>query len=325
MQAKPKILSLAGILYGLGAVLSASPAKAGVEAEIQDPPAAQARSVPGDEAPKKEDILRFEALMKKMEKGEVVEKSEVEWARSNPAAGLAGKKVLIIVTSNDQLGNTGKKTGFWMEELAVPYFAFRAKGLAVDIASPKGGEAPVDPASLNNPPDGVKKFLSDQEAKDKLKATLKLADIKAPYDAYFLVGGHGVLWDLTQDRGLQKLLSEGFEEGRVVAAVCHGPAALVNVRLKNGDPLVKGRKVSGFSNEEEKAAGLDSVVPFSLESKLKSLGALYQSAPMWASFAIRDGRLVTGQNPASSEAVAAKIVEVLREDLSKKLDSAKTR
>lgn len=294
------------------------------DGKTQEPPASESKPAEVEQAAKEEDTLRFQALMKKIDKGEAMDKKEVDWARATLAAGLAGKKVLMIVTSHAQLGKTGRETGFWMEELAAPYLLFQKSGLAVDIASPKGGEAPTDPASLNNPADSVKAFLADQKAKDKLKATLTL-DKAGKHDAYFVVGGHGVLWDLVDSKDLQKLLSESFEDGRVVAAVCHGPAALVNVRLKNGDPLVKGRKVSGFSNQEEKAVGLDSVVPFALESELKSLGGLYQNGPAWSSFAVRDGRLVTGQNPASSEAAARLTLEALREEISKKLDSAKTR
>ena len=291
----------------------------------QDPPAAAAKAQEAEERQKKLDVARFDDLMKKIEKGQAVDQKDLEWAKSNLSAGLASKKVLMIVTSHDQLGNTGEKTGFWMEELAAPYLLFGKSGLAVDIASPKGGAAPADRRSLDNPPEVVKSFLSSKEAVEKLKATLALDKIDGGYDAYFVVGGHGVLWDLVYHAGLQKLLSGAYEKGGIVAAVCHGPAALTEVRLKNGDPLVKGRKVSGFSNDEEKAAKLDGVVPFALETKLKSLGGLYESGAMWASFAVRDGRLVTGQNPASSEAVAAKILEALKEELGKRLASAKTK
>lgn len=228
------------------------------------------------------------------------------------AAALKTIHVLMIVTSHDQMGATQEKTGFWLEELAAPYLEFRGQGVQVDLASPLGGAAPVDPRSAAEASPAVKAFNADKDALDKLAHTLRLADITKPYDAYFVVGGHGVMWDLAENAALQKLLSGAFESGKVVAAVCHGPAALVNVRLKDGAPLVSGRRVAGFSNEEEVAAKLDKVVPFALETRLKERGGKYENGPAFKPFAVRDGRLITGQNPASSALVARQTLEAVR-------------
>lgn len=214
------------------------------------------------------------------------------------------KRILMIVTSHAKLGATDTKTGFWLEELAAPYLELKKHHVEVDLASPAGGRPPADPKSETDPPPAVRAFLDDREAATKLANTLRLADVKETYDAYFVVGGHGVMWDLAQDATLGALLARAYERGGVVAAVCHGPAALVNVRLSNGQYLVAGKRLAAFTNAEEAAVGLDKIVPFALESVLKDRGAKHEAAPMWASFAIRDGNLVTGQNPASSVAVA---------------------
>lgn len=221
--------------------------------------------------------------------------------------------VLLLVTSHDRLGSTGEKTGFWLEELAAPYRAFVEAGANVTIASPKGGKAPADPKSESNPPEVVKWFLGNEEAQAKLESTKRIADITEPYDVYFVVGGHGVMWDLAEDAAAARLLGQAYDQGKVVAAVCHGPGALVNVHLASGEPLVKGRRVAGFSDEEEAAVKLTGVVPFPLETRLRELGGRYERGPMWKSFAVRDGRLVTGQNPASSEAVAREALAALSE------------
>ena len=221
------------------------------------------------------------------------------------------KKVLMIVTSHDQLGATGTRTGFWLEELAAPYLEFVRAGAEVDIASPKGGKAPADPKSDTEPSAVVRAFRADARAVAKLEATLRLGDVKEVYDAYFVVGGHGVMWDLAEDAAAQALLGRAFDAGRVVAAVCHGPAALVNVTLADGSSIVAGRRVAGFSNEEEGAVKLTEIVPFSLETRLTERGGRYEKGPMWSSFVVRDGRLVTGQNPASSTAVARETLVAL--------------
>jgi putative intracellular protease/amidase len=221
------------------------------------------------------------------------------------------KRILMIVTSHAQLGSTSTKTGFWLEELAAPYLEFEREGIELDIASPAGGNPPADPKSASDPTPAVRAFLDDAQASAKLASTLRLADVTAPYDAYFVVGGHGAMWDLSQDAALSALLARAYERGSVVAAVCHGPAALVNVKLADGRYLVEGKRVAAFTNAEETAVGLAGVVPFALESKLKERGAKHEAAPMWSAFAVRDGNLVTGQNPASSVAVAKATLEAL--------------
>jgi putative intracellular protease/amidase len=213
----------------------------------------------------------------------------------------SNKKILIVVTSHEKLGNTGTKTGFWLEELAAPYYEFVDAGAEVDIASPLGGRPPADPKSEESPKGAVKRFLDDATAQKKLADTKRLDAIETgAYDAIFVAGGHGVMWDLVTDTALAKLLGRQADDGRVVAAVCHGPAALVSAKKKNGEPIVKGKRVASFTNAEEKAAGLTDIVPFLLESRLAELGATHEHGAMWSSFAVRDGFLVTGQNPQSS-------------------------
>jgi putative intracellular protease/amidase len=223
----------------------------------------------------------------------------------------ASKRILIVVTSHAELGTSGHKTGFWMDELAVPYNEFRRAGAEVDIASPSGGQPPADPKSISGDNADAEAFLADAVARAKLASTLPVATVEEKYDAYFVAGGHGVMWDLAQNAALAQLLGTAFDNGKAVAAVCHGPAALIGVKLSSGQPLVAGRRISSFSNEEETAVGLASVVPFLLETKLKELGGQYERGPLWASYAVTDGRLVTGQNPASSKAVAQKVVEAM--------------
>ncbi|MBJ6764522.1 type 1 glutamine amidotransferase domain-containing protein [Myxococcaceae bacterium JPH2] len=222
-------------------------------------------------------------------------------------------KVLLIVTSHSQFGSTGERTGFWLEELAAPYEQFAQAGAQVDIASPQGGAAPVDPRSEKEPTEATRAFRADAQATKKLAHTLTLSEVKDTYDAYFVVGGHGVMWDLSKHAPLHTLLSTGYARGAVVAAVCHGPAALVGVKGPDGKPLVAGKRVAAFSNAEEKAAKFDAIVPFPLETRLRELGAKYESGPLWQSFVVRDARLVTGQNPASSAETAREVLKVLRE------------
>ena len=226
---------------------------------------------------------------------------------------LTAMKVLLVVTSHSQLGSTKEPTGFWLEELAAPYAEFTKAGVQVDIASPLGGKAPADPRSEKEPSEATRAFLSDAAAKKKLENTLVLEKVKESYDAYFVVGGHGVMWDLATHAPLHTLLTAAYARGAVVSAVCHGPAALVGVKAPDGKPLVAGKRVVAFTNAEEKAMKLDTVVPFPLETRLREQGARFESGPMWNSFAVRDGRLVTGQNPASSAAVAREVLAALRE------------
>jgi putative intracellular protease/amidase len=219
--------------------------------------------------------------------------------------------VLVVVTSHAQLGTTGQKTGFWLEELAVPYLELTRAGATVTIASPAGGRPPADPKSESAPNADVAAFLADPAAAAALANTVRLADATGPWDAILVAGGHGAMWDLAASPELATLLSRTFAAGGVVAAVCHGPAALVGALAPDGTPLVAGRRVAGFSNEEEAAVELTSVMPFLLETRLRELGARYERGPLWQPYAVRDGKLVTGQNPASSRAVARETLAAL--------------
>ncbi len=223
-------------------------------------------------------------------------------------------KVLMVLISHADLGNTGKKTGFWIEEFAAPYYVLADAGAIITVASPKGGQPPVDPKSEE--PDAqtpaTKRFYQDLQAIDKVANTIKLADLKMDqYDAVFYPGGHGPLWDLANDTNSIALIEHLYNNQKPVAFVCHAPAALVKVNLENGQPLVKGKKVTGFSDTEEEAVGLTTIVPFLLEEELKKLGAIYSKGSDWASYVVEDGLLITGQNPASSEAVAHLLLKAL--------------
>ena len=223
-------------------------------------------------------------------------------------------KILFVLTSHSQLGNTKEKTGFWIEEFASPYYVLSDAGAEITIASPAGGQPPVDPKSeaedAQTP--ATLRFYKDISAIDKVAYSLKLTDINiADYDAVFYPGGHGPLWDLATDKASIKLIEDFYKSNKPVAFVCHAPAALVNVKTANGDPLVKDKKVTGFSNTEEEAVGLTKVVPFLLEDELKKLDGHYSKGKDWASFTQEDGLLITGQNPGSSEAVAKLLLKRL--------------
>ena len=200
----------------------------------------------------------------------------------------------------------------WLEEVAVPYQTFTAAGANVQIASPAGGAAPIDPESARFPNEEVSSFLNDLSAVDKLMNTRRLQDVGLDYDAVFLAGGHGVMWDLADSPVLARLLARFFDAGKVVAAVCHGQAALIGVTLGNGAPLVRGRRVTGFTNEEEHSVGLADVVPFLIETQMRAVGAEFSGGESWAPYTVRDGRLVTGQNPRSSERTALQVLAALR-------------
>lgn len=223
-------------------------------------------------------------------------------------------KVLFVLTSHDKLGDTGEKTGFWVEEFAAPYYVFADHNVEVTLASPKGGQPPVDPKSAL--PDfqtaATKRFDSDSALKDKLSNTLKLSEVSADeYDAIFYPGGHGPLWDLAQDKNSIALIEAFANQGKPVSAVCHAPAVLLNAKRGDNIPLIKGKRVTGFSNSEEAAVGLTDVVPFLLEDELKDKGGEYSQGDDWSPYCITDGLLVTGQNPASSEAVAEVVLSML--------------
>ncbi len=223
-------------------------------------------------------------------------------------------KVLMILTSHDRLGDTGRPTGFWLEEFAAPYYVLRDAGIEITLASPKGGQPPVDPKSdePGSETPAMKRFRSDPEAQRALANTVTLSSVSADdYDAVFYPGGHGPLWDLAEDRDSIALIERLAAAGKPVAAVCHGPAVLRDAKGADGAPLVTGKTVTGFSNTEEAAVGLTHVDPFSVEDTLKANGGRYSRGEDWASHAVVDGNLITGQNPASSEATARALVEAL--------------
>lgn len=222
--------------------------------------------------------------------------------------------ILMILTSHDQLGDTGKKTGFWLEEFAAPYYVFRDAGATITLASPKGGQPPLDPKSdaPDAQTDATKRFKADLEANAQLAATHKLSDIDiAQYDAVFYPGGHGPMWDLANDSASIALIQDALAADKPVAAVCHAPAALKNVKNADGTPLLQGKTVTGFSNSEEDAVGLSDVVPFMLEDTLKEQGGEYSRGDDWAVHVVEDGLLITGQNPASSEEAAERLLAKL--------------
>jgi putative intracellular protease/amidase len=222
-------------------------------------------------------------------------------------------KILMVLTSHDKLGDTGRKTGFWLEEFAAPYFVFRDAGVDLTLASPKGGQPPVDPKSdlPENQTEAMARFKQDETAKQALASTRKLADMKSgDFDTIFYVGGHGPMWDLVDNPDSIRLIESFYNSGKFVAAVCHSPAVFHRV-MYQGVPLVKGKRVTGFTNGEEEAVQLTHVVPFLVEDELKRVGGLYEKAADWESFALVDGRVLTGQNPASSTAAAKLLLQVL--------------
>lgn len=223
-------------------------------------------------------------------------------------------KILIVLTSHDTLGNTGRKTGFWLEELAAPYYAFLDAGAEIVLTSPNGGQPPLDPKS-NEPSfqtDLTRRFEADAEANAKLAATVRLDSVtQADFDAVFYPGGHGPLWDLAEDSHSIQLIEAFLAAGKPVALVCHAPGVLRHVKKPDGTPLVEGKKVTGFTNTEEQAVGLTDVVPFLVEDELKAKGGLYSKGDDWGSYVVSDGLLITGQNPASSAAAAKVLVEHL--------------
>lgn len=223
-------------------------------------------------------------------------------------------KILIVLTSHSELGGTGKKTGFWVEEFAAPYYELADAGAEITLASPKGGQPPIDPKSevAEAQTKFTHRFDQDEPLKQKLAHTLKLSAVKAAdYDAVFYPGGHGPMWDMPDNATSIALIEAFVRDDKPVGAVCHAPAALVNVRGPDGKYLVKGRRVTGFTNAEEQAVGLSAVVPFRLEDRLKERGGVYSSGVNWASHVQVDGMLVTGQNPASSGPAAQALLTLL--------------
>ena len=223
-------------------------------------------------------------------------------------------KVLMVLTSHDRLGDTGRKTGFWLEELAAPYYAFKDAGADITLASPKGGNPPLDPKS--NEPDFqtelTHRFEADAEANAQLASTVRLDSVDAAdFDTVFYPGGHGPLWDLAEDSHSIALIERFIEAGKPVALVCHAPGVLRHVKTSAGRPLVEGKKVTGFANSEEEGVGLTNIVPFLVEDELIAKGGLYSKGEDWGSYVVQDGLLITGQNPGSSAAAAAQLLKTL--------------
>lgn len=224
-------------------------------------------------------------------------------------------KILLVLTSHDQLGDTGKKTGFWLEELAAPYYALKDAGAEIVLASPKGGQPPLDPKS-DDPDaqtDDTRRFKADSEAQAALASTVVLSSVKAEdFDAVFYPGGHGPLWDLANDADSIALIEAFAKADKPTGFVCHAPGVLKSVNGPDGKPLVNGRKVTGFTNSEEEAVGLTDVVPFLVENVLTANGGDYSKGPDWGSYVLTDGKLVTGQNPGSSHAAAEALLKLLK-------------
>ena len=226
--------------------------------------------------------------------------------------------ILMVLTSHDQLGNTGKKTGFWLEEFAAPYYVFKDAGANITVVSPAGGQPPLDPSSdaPESQTDATRRFKSDTVAQAVLAHTGKLAGLsKEPsedFDALFYPGGHGPLWDLAEDAHSIKLIESMAAAGKTISAVCHAPGVLKNVKAADGSPLVKGKKVTGFTNTEEAAVKLTDIVPFLVEDMLAKNGGLYSKGADWQPYVVTDGKLITGQNPASSEAAAHAVLSQLK-------------
>lgn len=224
-------------------------------------------------------------------------------------------KVLMVLTSHDQLGNTGRKTGFWLEELAAPYYVFKDAGAQITLASPKGGRPPLDPKS-NEPSfrtEFTRRFEKDADAEARLDKTLRLDSVKQEdYDTVFYPGGHGPMWDLAEDKNSIRLLESFLAAGKHIALVCHAPCALRHVKTPEGRPLVEGKTVTGFTDGEEAEVELTKVVPFLVEDELLRLGAIFSKMKNWGVYTVTDGQLITGQNPASSGPAAKVLIEALK-------------
>jgi putative intracellular protease/amidase len=224
-------------------------------------------------------------------------------------------KVLIVLTSHDQLGNTGRKTGFWLEELAAPYYVFKDAGAQITLTSPRGGHPPLDPKSgePSFQTDLTRRFNADEAAKAQLANTVRLDSVKQEdFDTVFYPGGHGPMWDLAEDKNSIKLIESFLAAGKLAAFVCHAPGVLRHVKTPEGKPLVKGKNVTGFTDGEEEEVGLTKVVPFLVEDELIGLGATFSKVKNWGVHTVKDGQLITGQNPASSGPAAKLVVEALK-------------
>lgn len=217
------------------------------------------------------------------------------------------KRILIVATSNAKLGDSGKETGYWMSEVTHPWKVFTDAGYQVDFVSPLGGNCPVEGVDLNDPVN--KEFVDSTKGQEKIAHSMKPSEVDPKnYQAIFYAGGHGVMWDFPENEELAEIARDIYEQGGVVSAVCHGPAGLINIKLSNGEYLIKGKHINSFSNDEEKSVGLDGVVPFLLESKLVERGALYEKSDMFQPHVVSNERLITGQNPMSAKSVAEAVV-----------------
>lgn len=236
--------------------------------------------------------------------------------RFKPSKHKNDMNVLLILTSHDKLGDTGKKTGFWLEEFAAPYYVLLDAGAEITLASPTGGQPPLDPQSdvADAQTEATQRFKKDEVAQHALANTKKLAEVDAGgFDAIFFPGGHGPLWDLAEDADSRRIIEASIADDRPLAAVCHAPAIFKHTKGGDGKSLVSGRRVTGFTNSEEEGVGLTEVVPFLIEDMLKANGGLYEKGPDWGSYVVVDGQLVTGQNPASSEAAAKELLKLLQD------------
>jgi putative intracellular protease/amidase len=223
--------------------------------------------------------------------------------------------ILMVLTSHDRLGDTGKKTGFWLEEFAAPYYIFKDAGATITLASPQGGQPPLDPKSdePDSQTDATRRFKGDPAAQQALANTVKLATVKGEdFDTVFYPGGHGPLWDLAEDQDSIRLIESMHAAGKLVTAVCHAPGVFKNAKAADGTPLVKGKRVTGFTNTEEEAVQLTKVVPFLVEDMLKEQGGTYSKGADWAPYVLTDGNLITGQNPASSGPAADAALQFLK-------------
>jgi putative intracellular protease/amidase len=223
-------------------------------------------------------------------------------------------KILMVLTSHDELGCTGKKTGFWLEEFAAPYYVFKDAGAEITLASPKGGLPPVDPKSIekDSHTPATDRFNADREAQTSLAHTFKLQDISSDnYDALFYPGGQGLLWDLVEDRYSIAIIESMYAKGKPVSAVSHAPGVFCHAKSPNGSPLVRGKSVTGYSNSHEAVVGMADCIPFLVEDELQKSGGIYSKISSWQSYSVQDNNLITGQNPASAAAVAKAVLELL--------------
>jgi putative intracellular protease/amidase len=245
--------------------------------------------------------------------GEKIKQTVEQGLHKMEGKSAAGKRILIVATSHDKLGDSNQHTGCWAEELAAPYYIFKDAGADVDVVSIKGGKIPMDEASLaeNFVTDHVRRYLGDEELKQYVNNSLSVKDAPGNYDAIYFPGGHGIVFDGPADKNVIAVGQKFWAEGKIVSAVCHGPGALLGMKAPDGTPIVKGRKVTGFSNAEEEAVGRVDMVPYLLEDKLKELGGHYEAGPLWQPKAIADGKLITGQNPASSVPIAELVLKAL--------------